>query len=125
MKRPISPAPTCSRGRSVSRAGFTFLEVLVALVVLATLTSVVCSALIASFRAEETAGRLREAQAVLDRVFVQEMIDLPGGPTGTTEWEVRSATVRNAGATGTEWRVHTVYASDRPSLNIVAAHRVK
>ncbi|MFH0879754.1 MAG: prepilin-type N-terminal cleavage/methylation domain-containing protein, partial [Lentisphaerota bacterium] len=50
------------------REGFTFVEVLVALVMTTLLVTATCSSLMGAFRAEETARSLHESQFVLQDI---------------------------------------------------------
>jgi prepilin-type N-terminal cleavage/methylation domain-containing protein len=115
MKRASRPA----------RHGFTFVEVLIALLVAALLASAAASALITSLRAEETAARLEEAALLVPSVFARScrgpeetnLVTAAGWTTNSDVFETRSESATNM------WRVWMMFPADRPSLSVTLALR--
>jgi prepilin-type N-terminal cleavage/methylation domain-containing protein len=109
------------------KQGFTFVEVLVALVAAAILVSVACTAVIGSLRAEQTADRLTEGRLLAQQLSAETCPGLTatGLPAqadgaGATDSElIPDESETNAGP----WRVWTLYPKDRPSLRIAVAMR--
>ncbi|MFH0954348.1 MAG: prepilin-type N-terminal cleavage/methylation domain-containing protein [Verrucomicrobiota bacterium] len=110
-----------------ARNGFTFIEVLVALLMASILVSVACSAIITLLRAEQTADRLREGGFLARQVSAETYLGLV--TTGLevqvdSAWAADSEIVPDDSETEPGlWRVWTLYPKDRPSLRTAVATR--
>ena len=105
--------------------GFTFVEVLVALLVAALLVSAASSALITSLAAERTAARMQEATLLVPTIASREYLQ-PGETNGAlhADWAVNSDVVETKGASATNtWRMWTMSPKDRPLLTMTFALR--
>ena len=109
------------------RQGFTFVEVLVALLVASILVLIACTAVITSLRAEQTAEWLREGGFLMRQISTETYLNL--ATTGLairvgSPWAVDSEVVPDESETEPAlWRVWTLYPKDRPSLRIAVAMR--
>jgi prepilin-type N-terminal cleavage/methylation domain-containing protein len=105
--------------------GFTFVEVLVALLVAAILVAAASSTLIASLSAEQTAARLQDAgllaQTIASRTHRRAE---ETNQVAQADWAVSSDVieVKDESATNT-WRVWLFFPKDRPSLAVSLALR--
>ncbi len=114
--RPISPAPSNKLG------GFTFIEVLAALVIAALLVGATCSALLTTLRAEQLAGHLRTAGLMSQQIIAE--CYRGQAPTqlmkqAEAEWTLASNTVfQTVEESNQAWQVWTLSPRDRPSLSI-------
>jgi len=116
VKPPTSPAP-----RSDGRAGFTFIEVLIAIVVAGLLIGVSSVSLITSLRAEQQAAWLRDAVPLIRQVSVRTWIGaLADEPLAAPEWDVSRSTATTDNGTWVTW---TLSPAQRPSLRIMLAVR--
>ncbi len=115
MKRASRPAPN----------GFTFVEVLVALLAATLLVFAASSALITSLRAEETAARLAAGSLLVHTVYTRACLNPEdaNGPAAT-DWAVSSDLfeTRTEAATN-RWRVWMMFPKAQPSLGITLALR--
>ena len=116
MKPRTSPAP-----RSDRRSGFTFIEVMVAIIVAGLLIGVSSVSLITSLRAEQQAAWLRDAVPLIRQVSVRTWIGaMADEPLAAPEWEVsRSTSATDNGL----WMTWTLSPAQHPSLRItLSAH---
>lgn len=117
------------RGRrpDMGRAAFTFMEVLVALLVLVLLAGAVALSLTSAWRAEQLAGRQRNAQLILRELATRTYAGLDptnSGNAGMASWQVRSEIVRNPDTTtDLAWRVWWIAPADEPSRSVGLALR--
>jgi prepilin-type N-terminal cleavage/methylation domain-containing protein len=105
--------------------GFTFVEVLVALLAASLLVSAAASALITSLRAEQTAAHLRTGALLVQAVFARNCLDA-GETNGVpdTDWAMTSDLFETRTETATNtWRVWVLFPNDRPSLSVTLALR--
>lgn len=114
--RPTSPA------HANKSDGFTFMEVMVALVMASILVGVTCTALVTALNAERLAGHMRTAG-----FMAQELTTLQyraEAPTNLiqrveTEWVFGSNTVvQTSEETNITWQVWTLSPLDRPSWSV-------
>lgn len=106
------------------QAGFTFIEVLVALAVCVLLVSAVCSSLLTSLRAEQTADGARAASFEISQLTSQSWLGTLDSKAfaAHTEWDLAETKARAPGDDGqAEWRVLNLGAKDRPSMHITIA----
>ena len=116
---PISPRPT-SNGFSV-KDGFTFLEVLIALVIAVVLVGAVCTTLVAALKAEQSAAHLREGALLIPSIQTSNRLGLLDEDeylaAGFAAWEwSKREEVTGAGESRQTWVRVTASPSDRPSL---------
>ncbi len=124
---PIFPVRPCRRGSPrhtpaaapAQRAAFTFVEVIIALALCAILASVVCSSLITSLRAEQTAARVYDGSAVCDQLLAA----LYSGQSASNvaeragAWQVTQADAVTGEITNrVHWQVWEVSLRERPSV---------
>jgi prepilin-type N-terminal cleavage/methylation domain-containing protein len=108
--------------------GFTLLEVLIAMVLLAVLVTAIAPSLLASLRAEQTADLLQQGQLAADRIVTASYVL----PTTTNSMEAAAEPWTAASRLAApdeegqpEWRVWEVSAAERPSLRVRFALRAK
>ena len=112
-----SPVPMNS-----PRRGFTFVEVLVALVMCSLMIAGLTTALITVLKAEQQAAWLRDAQRMTTELSSQHY--LGHSPTGllsrtAADWDLTDELIRQTTEETTlVWRVWTLTPLDRPSLSI-------
>lgn len=117
------------RGRQpgTGRTAFTFIEVLVALLILVLLAGAVALSLTSAWRAEQLAGRQRNAQLILRELAARTYAGLDptnSGNAGMTSWRVQSESVRDPhAATSLAWRVWRIAPADGPSPAVGLALR--
>jgi Tfp pilus assembly protein PilE len=105
-----------------NREGFTFVEVLVALVMCAIMVSVVCTALITALKAEQMATWLSDAQRMTSEWTAHYYRN--ESPTNlakriSTDWTQSDLSIQQATEeTSIVWKVWTLTPNDRPSMSI-------
>ena len=109
------------------KSGFTFVEVLIALLIATLLISVACSSLITSLKAEQISDWQRDASFLMSRLTTEARLGLE--PTGTVvqasaDWEINSDNINTGEETNTiTWRVWILYPRERPSMTVTFASR--
>lgn len=118
MKPRTSPAPA-----SKPSDGFTFIEVLVAIIVAGLLIGVSSVSLITSLRAEQNAAWLRDTIPLLRqttaRTWLGTIID---EPVTDPEWEIVGAADEKSD--GGPWQLWILSPKQRPSLRVTLASRM-
>ena len=110
------------------KSGFTFVEVMIALLAAAILVSVACSSLITSLKAEQISDYQREASFLVNQLATESSLGIQ--PTGVvaragTDWEITSDDVETGeGPSATTWRVWILYPRERPSLTVTFSSRL-
>ena len=110
------------------KSGFTFVEVLIALLVTVILVSVACSSIITSLRAEQTADWQRDASFLIGQLASETRLGLEA--TGVVaqargDWEIRSDDIESgSGPEAITWRVWILYPHERPSLTVAFSSRL-
>jgi len=108
--------------------GFTFLEVLIALLVTVILVSVACSSLITSLKAEQTSDWQQEASFLVNQLVTEARLGLEStGVMAQTsgEWEIHSDDIEaGSGPDVITWRVWIMYPRERPSLTVTFSSRL-
>ena len=110
------------------KSGFTFLEVLIALLAAILLISATSSSLITSLKAEQVSGYQRDAAFLVNQLATESRLGLE--PTGTviqagSEWEINSDDMKvGEGPAAIEWRVWILSPRERPSLTVTFASRL-
>ncbi|OGV44944.1 MAG: hypothetical protein A2X46_17400 [Lentisphaerae bacterium GWF2_57_35] len=101
---------------------FTFVEVLVALVMCSIMVSAICTALIVALKAEQMASWLREAERMNSEVAAhyyrgESPTNLLSRASG--DWSITEEFIRQkSDETTLVWKVWNLMPNDRPSLNI-------
>ncbi len=110
------------------KSGFTFVEVIIALLVTAILVSVACSSLITSLKAEQTANYQRDASLLVNRLATEARMESASTGLVTSagsEWEITSDDVETGeGPAAISWRVWILYPRERPSLTVTFSSRL-
>ena len=109
------------------KVGFTFLEVLIALLVTTILVSVACSSLITSLKAERTADWQRDAALLVSQITCEARLGLETtgivSQTGNA-WEINSDDIQSgSGSEAASWRVWILYPREQPSLTVTFSSR--
>ena len=110
------------------KSGFTFVEVLIALLVAVILVSVACSSLITSLKAEQTSDWQRDASFLVSQLATEARLGVES--TGVvaqagTDWEINSDDIEaGSGPEAITWRVWILYPRERPSLTVTFASRM-
>ncbi len=108
--------------------GFTFVEVLIALLVATILVSVACSSLITSLKAEQVSDWQRDASFLVNHLATEARLSIES--TGVlmraeTDWEITSDEIETgSGPDAMAWRVWIVYPRERPSLTVTFCSRM-
>ena len=110
------------------KAGFTFLEVLIALLVTVILVSVACSSLITSLKAEQASDWQRDASFLLNQLATEARLGIEStGVMAQThgEWEINTDDIETgSGPDAITWRVWILYPRERPSLTVMFSSRL-
>jgi prepilin-type N-terminal cleavage/methylation domain-containing protein len=110
------------------KSGFTFVEVLIALLVSVILISVACSSLITSLKAEQLSDWQRDASFLVNQLATEARLGIEF--TGVVsqagaDWEISSDDIEvGAGPGAISWRVWILYPRERPSLTVTFASRM-
>jgi prepilin-type N-terminal cleavage/methylation domain-containing protein len=110
------------------KSGFTFVEVLIALLVAVILVSVACSSLITSLKAEQTSDWQRDAAFLISQLSTEARLGIE--PTGVVaqvraDWEINSDDIEaGSGLDEITWRVWILYPRERPSLTVTFSQRM-
>ena len=110
------------------KVGFTFLEVLIALLVAVILVSVACSSLMTSLKAEQIADWQRDASFLVNQLATETKLSIES--TGVTAraqegWEIHSDDIEaGSGPHAIMWRVWILYPRERPSLTVTFSSRL-
>lgn len=110
------------------KTGFTFVEVMIALLVTTILVSVACNSLITSLKAEQISDWQRDASFLVNQLATEARLGIESTGVVTqadTNWEINSDEIE----TGTEeaaitWRVWILYPRERPSLTVTFSSRM-
>jgi len=102
------------------KQGFTFLEVLIALVVSALLIGVACSGVIRSLTAERTAQWVREGGFLVQQAATRQYLEIDQAVTD--DWQVVTDKVETGTPPDVErWLVLSASPRERPSLTVKLA----
>jgi hypothetical protein len=110
------------------KVGFTFLEVLIALLATVILVSVACNSLITSLKAEQISDWQRDAAFLLNRLVTEARLGIES--TGVVAqarggWEIHSDDIEvGSGPDALAWRVWILYPRERPSLTVTFSSRL-
>jgi len=107
--------------RTQQRFGFTLVEVIAALAVLAVATFVVVSALSSVTRSQDLSGRLKYAPLVIRTIGARSWIkqDWTDGDVGLNGWLGRAELRKgNPDEIARRWRIWVLWPAERPSLRI-------
>lgn len=109
------------------KSGFTFLEVLIALLVTTILFSVACSSLITALKAEQTANWQRDATLLISQITCAERLGLETtGIVSQTDgaWEINTDDIQSGEAPNAiAWHVWILYPREQPSLTVIFSTR--
>jgi prepilin-type N-terminal cleavage/methylation domain-containing protein len=110
------------------KSGFTFVEVLIALLVAVILASVACSSLITSLKAEQVSGWQRDASFLVNRLASETRLGIEPPAVMTqagSDWEVHWDDIESgAGTDVITWRVWILYPRERPSMTVTFSSRM-
>jgi prepilin-type N-terminal cleavage/methylation domain-containing protein len=110
------------------KSGFTFVEVLIALLVATILVSVACSSLITALKAEQISDWQRDASFLVNQLATETRLGLES--TGVVaqasfDWEINSEDIETgSGPDAIAWRVWILYPRQRPSLTVTFSSRM-
>ena len=120
--------PTLNVQLPTSRSGFTFVEVLIALLVAVILVSVACSSLITSLKAEQTSDWQRDASFLISQLSTEARLGIESTGVVTqvrADWEVNSDDIKaGEGPDAIMWRIWILYPRERPSLTVTFCSRM-
>jgi len=118
VKPRTSPAPV-----SRQNEGFTFIEVLVALIVAGLLVGVSSVSLITSLRAEQNAAWLRDAVPIIRQITTRTwMGTATEEPVTNPDWDI-TTTVDTEDSLN-PWQMWMISPRQRPSLRVTLASRM-
>jgi Tfp pilus assembly protein PilE len=110
------------------KVGFTFLEVLIALLVTVILVSVTCSSLLTSLKAEQISDWQRDASFLVNQLATEAWLGMEStGVTARTggEWEIHCDDIEaGSGSDAIAWRTWVMYPRERPSLTVTFSSRL-
>ena len=114
--------------RRCGSSGFTFVEVLIALLVAVILVSVACTSLITSLKAEQISDWQRDASFLMNQLVTEARLGIESTGVVTqvsADWEITSDDIE----VGSEpdvvsWRVWILYPRERPSLTVTFSARL-
>jgi prepilin-type N-terminal cleavage/methylation domain-containing protein len=113
---------------ALMKSGFTFVEVLIALLVVVILVSVACSSLITSLKAEQLSDWQRDASFLVNRLATEARLGTePAGVVtqAGADWEINSEDIEaGTGPDAITWRVWILYPRERPSLTVTFCSRM-
>jgi Tfp pilus assembly protein PilV len=110
------------------KVGFTFLEVLIALLVTVILVSVACSSLIVSLKAEQTSDWQQEASFLVNQLATEARLGLESTNSMAQTrggWEINTNNIEvGSGPDAITWRVWILYPRERPSLTVTFSSKL-
>jgi Tfp pilus assembly protein PilV len=110
------------------KSAFTFVEVLIALLVAVILVSVACSSLITSLKAEQVSDWQRDASFLVNHLATEARLGIESTGAVTqagTDWEINSDDIEaGSGPDAITWRVWILYPRERPSLTVTFSSRM-
>lgn len=110
------------------KSGFTFVEVMIALLVSTILVSVACSSLITSLKAEQISDWQRNASFLVNQLVTEAKLGIESTDAvaqAVADWEINSDDIEvGEGTDAIAWRVWILYPRERPSLTVTFSSRM-
>ena len=110
------------------KSAFTFVEVLIALLVAVIFVSVACSSLITSLKAEQASDWRRDASFLVNQLATEARLGIESTGVVTqagADWDIHSDDIEaGSGPDAITWRVWILYPRERPSLTVTFSSRL-